>query len=151
MTVFAYLNRQPYRSIVDGTFDDATMLKDFEKLNVEKHPPLPDLRTPGNKAYTESKIIGEQMAADIVKNTSKSIICARFGGIGVDDNPGRGWGRSGWCSHRDLCLFIDKALEAPLNISGIYFVLSNNYHLWVDLNNAKRDLGFVPQDGADKE
>lgn len=151
MTVFAYLTRQPYCSIVDGTFDDATMLKTLEKVNVREHPPLPDLRTPGTKAYTESKIIGEQMAADIVKSTSKSIICARLGGIFVDDKPATGWRRCSWCSHRDVCLFIDKALRAPLNISGTYFVLSDNYHRWVDLEDAERDLGFVPQDGAEKE
>ena len=126
------------------------MSKDFEKINADRHPPLPDLQTPGAKAYTESKISGEKIAADVVQNTSKSIICARLGGIFVDDSPPIDWRRSHWCSHRDLCLFIDKALQAPLHISGTYFVVSNNYCRWVDLDNAERDLGFVPQDGAEK-
>ncbi|CAF1209773.1 unnamed protein product, partial [Rotaria sordida] len=55
-----------------------------------------------------------------------------------------------WLSHRDLCLFIDKVLQAPDNISGIYFLTSNNHRRWVDLDDAKRDFDFVPQDGAEK-
>ena len=150
MIIFGYTDREPYLSIYNGTFDDATMLKDLEKLSVANHPPLPDLETPGNKVYCESKIISEQMAAVTVKNTSKSIICVRFGWVNVDDYPGPVWYRSTWLSHRDLCLFIDKALEAPLNISGTYFAMSNNHWRWVDLDDAKRDLGYVPQDGAGK-
>ena len=92
--------------------------------------------------------MGEQMAADIVKNTSKSIICARFGGISVDNEPVKGWGQTLWCSHGDVCLFVDKAIQAPFSISGTYFVLSNNHDLWIDLEDVKRDLGFAPQDGS---
>jgi len=150
MTVFGYLTREPYLSIFNNTFDDTTMLKDLRKLTVADDPPLPDIQTPGNTAYCQSKIICEQMAMDIVKNNSISIICVRFGGIEIDDRPAKTWIRTVWFSHRDLCLFIDKALQAPLNISGIYFGVSNNHRLWVDIDSAKRDLGYVPQDGAEK-
>ncbi len=126
------------------------MLKDLRKLTVADDPPLPDVRTPGTAAYDQSKIIGEQMAADIVKNTSKSIICVRFGSVTIQDQPGTTWLRTVWFSYRDVCLFMDKALEAPLNVSGTYFAMSNNHRLWVDLDDAKRDLGYVPQDGAEK-
>ncbi|CAF0983374.1 unnamed protein product [Rotaria sordida] len=83
ITVFGYLTREPYLSILNGTFDDTTMLKDLRKLTIADDPPIPDLQTPGNIAYSQSKIIGKQMATDIVKNSSKSIICARFGWINV--------------------------------------------------------------------
>jgi nucleoside-diphosphate-sugar epimerase len=150
MTVFGYLTREPYLSIFNNTFDDATMLKDLRKLTVADDPPLPDIQTPGNTAYCQSKIICEQMAMDIVKNNSISIICVRFGGVEIDDRPATTWIRTVWFSHRDACSFIDKALQAPLNISGIYFAISNNHRLWVDLGDAERDLGYVPQDGTEK-
>jgi nucleoside-diphosphate-sugar epimerase len=150
MTVFGYITRQPYLSIVNGTFDDATMLKNLRKLVVADDPPLPDTQTPGNAIYCQSKIICEQMAMDIVKNNSKSIICARFGWVRIYDQPGTTWLRTVWFSHRDLCLFIDKALQAPSHMSGIYFAISNNHRLWVDLDDVERDLGYVPQDGAEK-
>ena len=149
-TVFGYLTREPYLSIYNDTFDDTTMLSNLRRLTVALDPPLPDLETPGNTAYDRSKIIGEQMALQIVKNTRKSIICARFGWINIEDQPGITWLRTVWFSHRDVCLFMDKALEAPLSVSGIYFTMSNNHRLWVDLEDAKRDLGFIPQDGAKK-
>ena len=150
MLIADYLRREPYRSITNGTLDDATMLKGFEKLSVAKHPPLSDLETPGKKAYSESKIIGEQMATEIVKSTSKSIICVRIGSVNIDDEPEADAVRTVWLSYRDLCSFIDRALQAPLNISGTYFAVSNNYRLCIDLDDAKRDLGYVPQDGAKK-
>ncbi len=150
MVVFGYLTHEPYLSIFNDTFDDTTMLKDLRKLTVADDSPLPDLRTPGDTVYCQSKIICEQMAMDIVKNNSKSIICVRFGGVRIGDDPTTTWRRAGWFSHRDVCAFIDKALQAPLNISGIYFGVSNNHRLWVDIDSAKRDLGYVPQDGAEK-
>ncbi len=146
--VFGYLDREPYLSITNGTFDDKTMLKDLRKLTVQDDLPLPGTKTSGIKEYCRTKIIGEQMAMDTVKNTSKSIICARFGGIELNDQPANNWYSTVWLSYRDLCLFIDKALEAPLNLSGIYFVISNNHRLWVDLDHTKNDLGYIPQDGA---
>lgn len=148
-TVFGYLKYEPYHSIFNGTFNDSTMLRSLRKLTVTDDPPLPDVEPPGYKAYSHSKVIGEQMANAIVKNSSKSIICARFGWINIDDQPGKTYLRTVWCSHRDLCLFIDKALQAPADISGIYFIMSNNHRLWVDLSDTKRDFDFVPQDGAE--
>jgi nucleoside-diphosphate-sugar epimerase len=150
MVVFGYTTREPYLSIRNETFDDETMLKNLRKLTVADDPPLPETRTPGIIAYCQSKIIGEQMAMDIAKNTSKSIICARFGAVNTDDQPDTNWYRTLWLSHRDVCSFIDKALHAPLNVSGIYFVTSKNHRHWMDLDHPEKDLGFVPQDGADK-
>ncbi|CAF3516906.1 unnamed protein product [Rotaria sp. Silwood1] len=150
MTVFGYINYEPYHSIFNGTFNDTTMLNNLRKLTVSDDPPLPDTQTLGNTVYSQSKIIGEQMAMEIVKNGSKSIICARFGWANVDDQPGETWLRTVWFSHRDLCSFIDKVLQAPEYISGIYFIMSNNHRLWVDLDDAKKDFDFVPQDGAEK-
>ncbi|CAF1209756.1 unnamed protein product [Rotaria sordida] len=149
-TVFGYLNYEPYLSIRKETFDDITMLKNLQKLTISNNPPLPDTQTSGHEVYSQSKIIGEQMAIDIVKNSSKSIICVRFGWVNIDNQPGNTWSRTVWLSHRDLCLFIDKVLQAPDNISGIYFLTSNNHRRWVDLDDAKRDFDFVPQDGAEK-
>lgn len=111
---------------------------------------MPDPESPAFVAYSQSKIIGEQMASDIVKRSSKSIICARFGWVNIENQPGKTWLRDVWLSHRDLCQFIGKVLDAPAPISGIYFAMSNNYRLWIDLNDAKRDFGFIPQDGAEK-
>lgn len=150
MVLFDYLSREPYLSITNGTTDDVTLLKDFEKISVATHPALPYCKTLERRAYTESKIIGERMAAEIVKSTSKSIICVRIGSVNIDNQPEADAVRTVWLSYRDLCSFIDRALEAPLNISGIYCAISNNYRSCLDLEDARRDLGYIPQDGAEK-
>ena len=150
MVLFDYFNREPYCSITNGTMDEVTLLKGFEKLSVAKHPALPYSQTPEKKAYTESKIMGEQMATEIVKSTSKSIICVRIGSVNINNQPEADAVRVVWLSYRDLCSFIDRALEAPLNISGTYVAISNNYRSCIDLEDARRDLGYIPQDGAEK-
>ncbi|CAF1214950.1 unnamed protein product [Rotaria sordida] len=149
--MISHVNIDGTKNIFEAqTFDDITMLKNLQKLTISNNPPLPDTQTSGHEVYSQSKIIGEQMAIDIVKNSSKSIICVRFGWVNIDNQPGNTWSRTVWLSHRDLCLFIDKVLQAPDNISGIYFLTSNNHRRWVDLDDAKRDFDFVPQDGAEK-
>lgn len=150
MVLFDYFIREPYCSITNGSVDDVTLLKGFEKLSVAQHPALPYCQTPEKRAYTESKIMGEQMAAEIVKSTSKSIICVRIGSVNINNQPEADAVRTVWLSYRDLCSFIDRALEAPLNISGTYFAISNNYRSCIDLEDARRDLGYIPQDGAEK-
>ena len=149
--VFGCLTREPYLSIFNDTFDDETMLHSLRKLTVADDPPSVDLQTPGTTAYWESKVVGERMAACVVQNSAKSIICVRFGGVNIDDQPGETWRRPSWLSYRDLCQFIDKVLEAPPEMSGTYYATSNNHRRWVDLEDARRDFGFVPQDGAEKQ
>jgi nucleoside-diphosphate-sugar epimerase len=150
MTVFGYIKHEPYLSIYNQTFDDKTMLKNLRKLTVNDDPPIPRDEDEGALVYSQSKIIGEQMAKEIVKNSTKSIISVRIGSVNIDNQPGITWPRSVWFSYRDLCSFFDKAIQAPSHISGTYFATSNNHRLWLDLDNAKRDLGYVPQDGAEQ-
>jgi nucleoside-diphosphate-sugar epimerase len=150
MTVFGYLKYEPYLSIFNETFDDKTMLKNLRKLTINDDPPDPNDQGIGEKIYSESKIIGEEMAKDIVKNGTKSIISVRVGGVNIDNQPGTTWLRTVWFSYRDVCSFFEKAIEAPLYISGTYFATSNNHRSWLDLDDAKRDLGYVPQDGAEQ-
>jgi hypothetical protein len=125
------------------------MLKNLRKLTVNDDPPIPHDEDEGARIYSPSKIIGEQMAKEIVKNSTKSIISVRIGWVNIDNQPEITWPRTIWFSYRDLCSFFEKAIQAPSHISGTYFATSNNHRLCLDLDDAKRDLGYVPQDGAE--
>jgi nucleoside-diphosphate-sugar epimerase len=149
MLVFGYYKREPYLSIFNETFDDKTMLKSLRKLTVNDDPTDPSDRSKGHYIYSKSKIIGEEMAKDIVKNSTKSIISVRVGWVNIDNQPGITCHRTVWFSYRDVCSFFEKAIQAPSHISGTYFATSNNHRSWLDLDDAKRDLGYVPQDGAE--
>ena len=149
MTVFGHLQYEPYLSIRNGSFDDQLMLKELKLLDSNIEPFLQTYGIQGVMAYSESKVIGEQMAKLITRHDrQKSIISVRFGMVNVQDDCGKDWSRTIWLSHRDTCLFVERALEAPLNISGTYFAISNNHRLWLDLTQARKDFNYVPQDGA---
>ena len=145
-TVFGYLTQEPYRSIVAQTLDDSTPIR---KLTVANDPPIDAVFTPIDQAYFQSKLLGEEMAR---ATRDKHIICARFGWVNAhNEGADNKWERTVWCSHRDLCEFIDRALDAlARKESGTYFVCSDNYQIWVDMEDAKSNLGFVAKDGSKK-
>ena len=145
MTVFGYLQYEPYRSIRN----DQLMFKELRQLNSTIDGMMPADGTPGVIAYSESKIVGEQIANTIMRHDrQKSIISIRLGMVNVEDECGPTWARTIWLSHRDTRSFFERAMEAPWNISGTYFAVSNNHRRWMDLNQASTDLKYIPQDGA---
>ena len=138
-----YSMLEPYRSIAAGIVDDTVALR---KLTILDDPPLRDSFPPSRKVYCESKVLGEQIARE---THDKNSICARLGWVNTRDDSGEDWASTVWCSHRDFCNFVDKALQYLLQDgSGTYFVCSNNRQLWLDMEDAKNDLGYVPSDGA---
>ncbi|CAF0813391.1 unnamed protein product [Didymodactylos carnosus] len=138
--VFGYLNDEPYRSIYDATFHGSS--NKIPRIQVDQEC-RPSTLSPSFQAYSQSKIIGEQLAEEY----NLSVICARFGAITTTDQCNDSWLSSCWCSHRDACQFLDLALEIKNIKFEKYFVLSNNEFLWVDIEKTKRDLGYRPQDG----
>ena len=149
LVAFGYVQDQPFYSIVDNSFDDGRMIRNRVKLTIPDHLTKPDLHTSSFTAYCQSKIEGEHIAKRIVQtNPSRSVIAARLGWVNIDDDPGFHWSRTIWLSYRDLIQFFEKALKAPMNITGTYYVVSNNHRRWLDISPAKTDLGYIPQDGA---
>ena len=145
--MFGYLTQEPYRSIAAQTLDDSVPIR---KLTVSNDPPIDAVCTPTDQAYFQSKLRGEEMAREA---RDKNTICARFGWINARDEAADGaWEATVWCSHRDLCEFADRALDALVRKqNGTYFVCSDNYQLWLDMDDAKRDLGFAAKDGKKKK
>ena len=69
-----------------------------------------------------------------------------------DEVPSNSWEPTVWCNHQDFYEFVDRTLDALVRKeSGTYFVCSDNYQLWLDINDAKNDLGFVAKDGSKKK
>ncbi|CAF4155564.1 unnamed protein product [Rotaria magnacalcarata] len=118
--------------------------------------PIPSHFNPSFEAYCNSKIFCEELAKRYSSSATTNVkfICARLGWINTTDDINcdlYDWSdKSIWCSHRDLCQFIDRVLEnqSILRKLEIYFVSSNNDYCWVDMDNSREDLNFVPQDGA---
>ncbi|CAF2121216.1 unnamed protein product [Rotaria magnacalcarata] len=151
MTVFGYLESEPYSALVKN-IQPKQLLRKITINDV----PIPSHFNPSFEAYCNSKIFCEELAKRYSSSATTNVkfICARLGWINTTDDINcdlYDWSdKSIWCSHRDLCQFIDRVLEnqSILRKLEIYFVSSNNDYCWVDMDNSREDLNFVPQDGA---
>ena len=80
-----------------------------------------------------------------------SILCIRIGGCSKDGNPGKGRGQSVFVSHKDLSQIIIKSIEAPSNLLfDIFFAISNNKFSYRDWKHAKNQIGYQPNESAEK-
>ena len=112
----------PCLAIFNDRFDDRLMLNGLRRLNSTIDGTMPAYGTPGVIAYSESKIVDEQMAKKIMRHDrEKSITSIRLGMFNVEDECARSWTQTIWLSHRDTRLFIERAMAAPRNISGTFF------------------------------
>jgi hypothetical protein len=93
--------------------------KQWLKKRTINDPPIPSHLNPSIEAYCKSKIFDEELARQY---SSTDRINVKF--IWV--------------------------LESQLTLKQfqIYFVSSNNYFCWVNMDNGREDFNYVPQDGS---
>jgi len=95
--------------------------------------------------YGVSKAFGEAMARMYYEVYGISFVCLRFGSVSTENYPLNERQKKTWLSHRDLVQLVDKGLESDVGF-GIYFGVSNNTGRFWDIENAKKDLGYSPED-----
>lgn len=140
-TVFGYWEEPPYLWIREGELD---RLPDPLPLLSPKTPPRP------TSYYACSKVFGEALGRMYAEEHGLSVLCLRIGGVPVDNRP-RPVGRGHWCSHRDLAQLIQRGVDASPDIDyGLYYAVSDNRYRWLDLSNARQQLGYTPQDDAER-
>jgi len=144
------LNQPPYSHINNGEFDK--LPTHLEKINV-RHRAMPTNPLSSVEAYINSKFKAEDLAQNKVKE-GIATFCLRFGAISASNIPyDTPCLKSIWCSHNDLCHFVELALKKLCSIidpiEKTYYVCSNNNYLWVDMSNSERDFGFIPKDNAE--
>ncbi len=101
--------------------------------------------------YGVSKAAGEAIARMYYELYGLESICLRIGSVNKDDSPaGNARTRSTWLSHRDLLQLVKRSLKADVKF-GIYYGVSNNKKRFWDIEDAKRDLGYQPEDDGSKE
>jgi uronate dehydrogenase len=106
-------------------------------------------------AYGMSKLVGERLGKMFAERYGMSFIGFR---IGVNQRryenrfgpwiPFGGWGQEMWVSDRDLCTAFQAAIDDRTVSFGVYNLVSDNPGMRWDIEPLRRDLGFVPQDGA---
>lgn len=103
-----------------------------------------------NRNYATSKMFGETIARQYYELYGISFICLRIGSVLADDDPSYNPRHlKTWLSHRDLIQLFCKSLLSKVPF-GIYYGVSNNKGRFWDISNAKKDLGYAPQDDASR-
>ncbi len=116
--------------------------KEAPKIIFTEGPVRPD------SYYGVSKVFGEALARMYWEAYGLESICLRIGSVRADDDPRTSprYAKT-WLSHRDLVQLFQKALVAKVPF-GIYYGVSANKSRFWDIENARRELGYEPQDDA---
>jgi nucleoside-diphosphate-sugar epimerase len=150
-----------------GTFEmqNAPDLYDLDDDRVIDHT----VEIQPDSLYGVSKAYGEAMGRYYVDHHGLKVACLRIGSMTGDDTPyapGNLWKpehdddpailkqrrryRATWLSNRDGVHLIECALETPKRWFLCYGISNNPRRFW-DIEHAKREIGYDPQDAAPEE
>jgi nucleoside-diphosphate-sugar epimerase len=138
-----YEQDQPYAAIVAGEHDGVEPAS--IPLISTDWPIRPD------SPYGVGKAFGEAAARFYAEQHGISCICLRIGTVLAEDRPKSPRHFATLLSHADLVGLVRCALGAPLEHRfGVYYgVSANTWRFW-DIANAREELGFEPQDDAER-
>jgi nucleoside-diphosphate-sugar epimerase len=138
-----YERDEPYASIVTGSYDG------LEPGNFPFLGGDVPLRPDG--PYGVGKALGEAAARYYAESFGLSVLCLRIGTVNHEDRPTSDRQFATLLTHRDLIRLVRCCLEAPEDLAfGVYYgVSANTWRFW-DLEQARRDLGYVPEDDAEQ-
>ena len=129
---------EPYRSIREGRLENVP--DTIPKIT------LTDLPRP-TEPYSASKVWAEGFCRTYSDAHDLSVVCLRIGGVNKENKCLNPNSASIWCSHRDIVNGLELALKATVKPTfDICYIVSESKHRWVDLENARARLGYVPQD-----
>lgn len=139
-TVAGYETDEPYKSLVEGRYDD--LPTNWPLISV-------DLPTRPRGVYGATKVWGEALAQHFSDTTATSFINVRIGYVNADDKPVGPRQQSVWCSQRDVVSAITLAslLDSEFSCTT-FFAGSNNQYGYRDLSHGEELFGFVPQDAS---
>ncbi|MBH54568.1 MAG: hypothetical protein CMI18_09515 [Opitutaceae bacterium] len=131
------LEVEPYKSIRAGNFENVP--ESFEKLTPEK-PNWPV------NFYAASKAMGETLARMYCSRSNLSIHCLRIGAVNsMDEKIEKLVPIS--CTKADIARLAECCIQAPNTVKfEVFYGMSDNDYRWPDLENAKKKVGYVPQD-----
>ena len=136
---------EPWKHIVDG---------DFDRLEHGKYELIDEtcqIRPDGY--YGASKAFGEAIGSYYLDYHGLNSLHLRIGWVLSEDDPTFSpFALSLWLSHRDIAQIVDRCLAAPESLKyGIYYATSDNrWKIW-DINRAKSELGYAPEDAAGED
>ncbi len=141
-------NRMGVKRVVFARTNHVTGFYEQEKIYTK-----PDMPERPDSYYGASKAFGEDLARFYVDAFGMEIICLRIGSFQPEDSVVNRKGDrilSTWLSHRDCVQLVWRSLEAEGIRFGIYYGISNNTRAYWDTSNARQQLGYEPEDDAER-
>ena len=106
-------------------------------------------------AYGMSKLFCERTGAYFAEHRGLSVICLRIGWTQWTHNNRPGphmamgrWGQEMWLSDRDFLNGVTAAITAEGIDFAVLNLMSDNPGMRWDINETRRTIGYVPQDGS---
>lgn len=121
----------------------------YEQEGVYTTPEMPERP---DSFYGASKAFGEDLGRYYVDQFGLEVVCLRIGSFQPETAvTERGSDRilSTWLSHRDCVQLVWRSIEADVRF-GIYYGISGNTRGYWDIQNARKELGYDPEDDAER-
>ena len=132
--------QEPYRAMWERRHAD---------IPPDVQPVSPAVPAEPRSLYGASKVWTESLARVYADRHDISCICIRIGQV-ERDRPRPPQGADIYVSQRDIVQIFTRAVAAPPDLRfGVYYGMSDNDLRWVDIEGARRDLGYEPQDRAE--
>jgi nucleoside-diphosphate-sugar epimerase len=143
-SVFEAARRRGIEKIVFASTNHVVGLYNLEGAwPISTHVPIrPD------SLYGVSKACGEALARYYAEAFGMSIICLRIGWF-TTRQPSMPVLNPLWISTRDLAQIVERSLQSPRRF-GIYNATSNNAQAHWDLQSARDELGYAPEDDVSR-
>ncbi|MFH1570449.1 MAG: NAD(P)-dependent oxidoreductase [Gemmatimonadota bacterium] len=146
--VYEAAHRQGVRRVVFASTNHVTGYYEREGTFTR-----PDMPARPDSYYGASKAFGEDLGRYYADAFGLGVVCLRIGSFQPDEAvTGRRSDRilSTWLSHRDCVQLVWRGIEAEGVRFGIYYGISGNTRACWDLANARADLGYAPEDDAER-
>jgi len=132
---------EPYRAMTERRLADIP--SSFNMIT-------PEVRAEPRSIYGATKVWTESLASIYSHRHEMSCVCVRVGQV-ERDRPRPPQGADIYCSQRDIVQIFERCLEADDDLRfGIFYGMSNNDYRWVDIESARKTVGFTPRDRAEE-
>jgi uronate dehydrogenase len=138
-----YERDEPYARIIAGDYDGldpATVPKITTAMAVRPDTP-----------YGVGKVLGEAAARYYAEEYGLSVLCLRIGTLNRASRPSAARHFATLITHADMARLARCCIEAPLDLTyGVFYgVSANRWRIW-DIDDARRAIGYEPQDDAER-
>lgn len=134
--------QEPYKAMMERRLKDIPSKISLITPNIPAEP---------RSLYAASKVWTESLARVYASRYGLSCICIRIGQV-ERDRPRPPQGADIYVSQRDIVQIIERCIAADDTLRfEIFYGMSNNDYRWVDIENARIKIGYLPRDRAEEK